>query len=255
MDRLIQFMIEHCPHVCVVATAPGQLQACRNLKENIALVIGKILEDHARAIPEEVNTIQLHFIDDTVPALAASCAAMRTEFIEHSTEIRHAVALGRYIRNSAAVVAALAAGGEARALNLGPLQDALTPEEKMGIFERGLIDVINQCGVDVTAPWPTPGSSTSSTTSPVWDRERRGRSSPPCEDPAAARSSPATSSSPSSARWVRAFIKTPRRPSASSTTTSSTARGSTPSDTITPSRSSPTRLITTLRISRARPRP
>ena len=75
MDRLLQFMIEHRPHVCVVATAPGQLHACRNLKENITLVIGKILEDHARAIPEEVNTIQLHFIDDTVPALAASCAA------------------------------------------------------------------------------------------------------------------------------------------------------------------------------------
>ena len=157
MDRLIKFIIEHRPHVCVVATAPGQAHACRALKEGIGLVIGRILEDHARAIPEEVNTIALHFVDDTIPALAASSNAMRTEFLEHSAEIRHAVALGRYIRNSAAVVAALAAGGEAKALNLGPLQDALTPEEKIGVVERGLIDVINQCGVDLNAavahPW------------------------------------------------------------------------------------------------------
>jgi transcription elongation factor SPT6 len=123
------------------------------------MVVGRIVEDHARAIPEEVNTIAVHFLDDTVPSLAGGCAAMRAELSEHSAEVRHAVALGRYLRNPPAVVAALAAGGEALALPLSPLQATLSDEEKVAVVERGLLDVVNQIGVDINAavahPWQT----------------------------------------------------------------------------------------------------
>ena len=157
LDRLLKFMIEHRPHVCVVAAGQGAGLACRILKDAVQQVVSRILEDHARAIPEEVNTIAVHFVDDTMPALVGGCAAMRAELTEHSPQVRHAVALGRYIGNAPGAMAALAAGGEAISLNLGPLQDALTEEEKAAVIERGLLDVVNQVGVDVNAavahPW------------------------------------------------------------------------------------------------------
>ena len=157
LDRLLKFMIEHRPHVCVVAASPGAGLNCRILREAVSMVVGRIVEDHARAIPEEVDTIKVQLADDTVPALAANCAAMRGEFHEHSNEVRHAVALGRYLRNPPAVMAALVSGGEARALTLSSLQEGLSDEDKLTVFDRGLIDVINQVGVNVNAavahPW------------------------------------------------------------------------------------------------------
>ena len=89
LDRLLKFMIEHRPHVCVVAASPGAGLNCRILREAVSMVVGRIVEDHARAIPEEVDTIKVQLADDTVPALAANCAAMRGEFHEHSNEVRH----------------------------------------------------------------------------------------------------------------------------------------------------------------------
>ena len=157
LDRLLHFMIEHRPHVCVVAASPGVGRSARILRDAVSMVVGRIVEDHARAIPEEVDTIKVVFADDTVPALAGNCAAIRNEFHEHPKQVRHAVALGRYLRDPPAVVAALVSGGEAKSLALSPLQDALTEEEKLDVFQRGLGDIINQCGVDVNAavahPW------------------------------------------------------------------------------------------------------
>ena len=157
LDRLLKFMIEHRPHaVCVAASAAAGTNA-RLLKDAVAMVVGRIVEDHARAIPEEVDTIKVHFVDDVVPALAGQCAAQRAEFVEHSHEVRRAVALGRYVRDPPGVIAQLASGGEARSMTLSPLQDSLTEEEKASVFQRTLVDVVNQVGVDLNAavahPW------------------------------------------------------------------------------------------------------
>jgi hypothetical protein len=92
----------------------------------------------------------VHFLDDTVPALAAAGSAMRAELTEHSSEVRHAVALGRYLRAPPAVVAALAAGGEATALPLSPLQECLTEEEKSSVLERGLM--VGRCMLPPSNP-------------------------------------------------------------------------------------------------------
>ena len=157
LDRLLKFMIEHRPHVVCVAASAAAGNNARLLKDAVAMVVGRIVEDHARAIPEEVDTIKVHFVDDTVPALAGQCAATRAEFVEHSREVRRAVALGRYARDPPGVIAQLASGGEARSMTLSPLQDMLTEEEKAGVFQRALVDVVNQVGVDVNAavahPW------------------------------------------------------------------------------------------------------
>ena len=99
LDRLLKFMIEHRPHVVCVAASAAAGNNARLLKDAVAMVVGRIVEDHARAIPEEVDTIKVHFVDDTVPALAGQCAATRAEFVEHSREVRRAVALGRYARD------------------------------------------------------------------------------------------------------------------------------------------------------------
>ena len=60
-------------------------------------------------------------------------------------------------RATPGVIAQLASGGEARSMTLSPLQDMLTEEEKAGVFQRALVDVVNQVGVDVNAavahPW------------------------------------------------------------------------------------------------------
>jgi transcription elongation factor SPT6 len=157
LDRLLKFMIEHRPHVVCVAASAAAGNNARLLKEAVAMVVGRIVEDHARAIPEEVDTIKVHFVDDVVPALAGQCAALRSEFVEHSHSVRHAVALGRYVRDPPGVIAQLASGGEARSMTLSPLQDCLTEEEKASVFQRALVDVVNQIGVDVNAavahPW------------------------------------------------------------------------------------------------------
>ena len=116
-------MIEHRPHVCVVAASPGAGLNCRILRE-VFRWLSAAREDHARAIPEEVDTIKVQ-LADTVHALAANCAGAG-EFHEHSNEVRHAVALGRYLRNPPAVMAALVSGGEARALTLSSLQEGLS---------------------------------------------------------------------------------------------------------------------------------
>ena len=157
MDRLLKFMIEHRPHVVVVAASSAAGNNARLLKDAVSMVVGRVVEDHARAIPEEVDTIKVHFVDDVVAALAGQCVATRGEFLEHSPEVRRAVSLGRYVRDPPAVIAQLASGGEARSLTLSPLQDLLTEEEKASVFQRALVDVVNQCGVDVNAaaahPW------------------------------------------------------------------------------------------------------
>ena len=157
MDRLLKFMIEHRPHVVVVAASSASGNNARLLKDAVSMVVGRVVEDHARAIPEEVDTIKVHFVDDVVPALAGQCVATRSEFLEHTNEVRRAVALGRYIRDPPAVISQLASGGEARSMTLSPLQDALTEEEKASVFQRALVDVINQCGVDINSvvahPW------------------------------------------------------------------------------------------------------
>ena len=157
MNRLVQFMIEHRPHVVAVAASSNAGMNCKFLREAARQAVEKIVEDHARAIPEEVNTIDVHFVDDTIPALAGASAAMREELREHKEEVRHATCVGRYLRNPAGIVAALASGGEAASLTLSTLQDALTEDERLAVFTRALADVVNQVGVDVNAcvahPW------------------------------------------------------------------------------------------------------
>ena len=117
LDRLLKFMISTARTWCVAASAAAGNNA-RLLKDAVAMVVGRI-EDHARAIPEEVDTIKVHFADDTVPAPAGQCAATRVEFVERT---RAGGAPPRWRSGARArppgVIAQLASGGEARSMTL-----------------------------------------------------------------------------------------------------------------------------------------
>ena len=127
-------------------------------QEVLNLVVGRIIEEQPRAIPEEVTEIAVNFVDDSVAKLCENAKESMLEMPEQQPLVIRAVALGRSLINPAAVVASLVPGGEAASLRMCPMQDViLGKDERVAIVERQLIDVVNQVGVDINLagahPW------------------------------------------------------------------------------------------------------
>ena len=155
IQALMDFVVRHRPHVCCVGASGMD---SKRVKEALNLVVGRIIEEQPRAIPEEVSEIVVHLVDDNVAKLCETAREPKAEMPEHPASILRAVALGRALLNPAAVVASLVSGGEIASLRLTPLQDSvLSKEERVAIVERQLVSLVNQVGVDINLasshPW------------------------------------------------------------------------------------------------------
>jgi transcription elongation factor SPT6 len=153
--KVAEFISNHRPHLVAVAASGKN---AKTLKEELDRVTGGFLEKDGfvKSIPEEVSAIEVEFINDSVASLYETASAPVKEMGELQATIRHAVALGRFARDPAAVVANLLqpSGGshEAATISLCPFQDAaLSREERVSCIERALRCCINQTGVDVNA--------------------------------------------------------------------------------------------------------
>ena len=155
LQALMDFIVHHRPHLCCVGASGMD---SRRVKEVLNLVVGRIIEEQPRAIPEEVTEIAVNFVDDSVAKLCENAKESMLEMPEQQPLVIRAVALGRSLINPAAVVASLVPGGEAASLRMCPMQDViLGKDERVAIVERQLIDVVNQVGVDINLagahPW------------------------------------------------------------------------------------------------------
>jgi transcription elongation factor SPT6 len=155
IQALMDFVVHHRPHVCVVS---GSGMDSKRVKETMNLVVGRILEEQPRAIPEEVSEIAVHFVDDTVAKLCEQATATKAEMPEQQPSVLRAVALGRTVQNPAAVVASLVSGGEVAALPMCPMQESvLSKDDRIAIVEQQLVTLVNQVGVDINMvsahPW------------------------------------------------------------------------------------------------------
>ena len=150
-----EFISGHRPHLVVVAASGNNAKA---LKEELDRVTGGFLEKDGfvKSIPEEVSAIEVELVNDSVASLYETASAPLKEMGELQPSIRHAVALGRFVRNPAAVLANLLQpnGGsqEAATITLSQFQDsALSKEERIACIERAIRCCVNQIGVDVNA--------------------------------------------------------------------------------------------------------
>jgi transcription elongation factor SPT6 len=155
IQALMDFIVQHRPHVCCVGASGMD---SKRVKESLNLVVGRIIEEQPRAIPEEVSEIAVHFVDDSVAKLCENAKETKAEMPEQQPSVLRAVALGRGLLNPAAVVASLVSGGEVASLRMCPLQDSmLSKDDRVAIVERQLINLVNQVGVDVNMasahPW------------------------------------------------------------------------------------------------------
>lgn len=148
-ERLVQFMTEHKPHVCVVACSRWQSQ---NLKSAVSEAANKILEEDPRSIADDLPSIPVHFADDALARVWQSSEAAMREFSEHSQGARYAVGLARTLRDPLAVACSLAGrSGEVHSLSLHPLQQRLTRGERDTLVEEVLVTATNQVGVGLGA--------------------------------------------------------------------------------------------------------
>lgn len=155
IQALMDFVVRHRPHMCCVGASGMD---SKRVKEALNLVVGRIIEEQPRAIPEEVSEIAVLLVDDGIAKLCETAKEPKAEMPEHQPSILRAVALGRGLLNPAAVVANLVSGGEIASLRMADLQDSvLGKEERVAIVERQLVSLVNQIGVDINMasshPW------------------------------------------------------------------------------------------------------
>ncbi|KAH7843835.1 hypothetical protein Vadar_021229 [Vaccinium darrowii] len=146
-QRIVKFMTDHQPHVVVLG---GVNLSCTRLKDDIYEIIFKIVEDNPRDVGPLMDGLNIIYGDESLPHLYENSRISSDQLPGHSGIVRRAVALGRYLQNSLAMVATLCGPGrEILSWKLSPLDSFLTADEKYGMVEQVMVDVTNQVGLDV----------------------------------------------------------------------------------------------------------
>ncbi|CAA7038994.1 unnamed protein product [Microthlaspi erraticum] len=145
-ERLLKFMRDHQPDV--VALGAVNL-SCVRLKNEIYEVIFQMAEEMA---PRNgvMCDLQVVYADESLPKLYENSRISSEEFPQQPGIVKRAVAIGRYLQNPLAMVAALCGPGkEILSWKLHSLQDFLDPEEKYEVVEQVMVEITNQVGIDV----------------------------------------------------------------------------------------------------------
>jgi transcription elongation factor SPT6 len=146
-NRLLQFMRDYQPHVCVLGAANLQ---CQHLRKDIIEVIFKVVEVHPRDLAEGLDMIKVFYGDETIPSLYENSRVSQEQLPGQPGIVRRAVALGRFLQNPVTMVASLCGPTkEILSLKLHPMQNCLTNEELYEAIERVMVTVINQVGIDI----------------------------------------------------------------------------------------------------------
>ncbi|KAA3478359.1 transcription elongation factor SPT6-like [Gossypium australe] len=146
-QRVLKFMTDHQPHVVVLGAVN---LSCTRLKDDIYEIIFKMVEENPRDVGHEMDELSIVYGDESLPRLYENSRISADQLPGTSGIVKRAVALGRYLQNPLAMVAALC-GPEKEILSwkLNPMENFLTADEKYSIIEQVLVDVTNQVGLDV----------------------------------------------------------------------------------------------------------
>ncbi|GFY84642.1 global transcription factor group B1 [Actinidia rufa] len=146
-QRIVKFMTDHQPHVVVLGAVN---LSCTRLKDDIYEIIFKMVEDNPRDVGHEMDGLSIIYGDESLAHLYENSRISLDQLSGHSGIVRRAVALGRYLQNSHAMIATLCGPGrEILSWKLCPLESFLSADEKYGIVEQVMVDVTNQVGLDV----------------------------------------------------------------------------------------------------------
>ncbi|XP_058740461.1 transcription elongation factor SPT6 homolog isoform X1 [Vicia villosa] len=144
--RLSKFITDHQPHVVVLGAANWP---CTRLREVIYEVIFKMIEENPRdVVPDMLNIV---YGDESLPRLYENSQISSEQLPSQQLGIvRRAVALGRFLQNPLAMVAA-SCGPRKEILSwkLSPLERFLNPDDKIEMIEQVMVDVTNQTGLDI----------------------------------------------------------------------------------------------------------
>ncbi|KAG9156361.1 hypothetical protein Leryth_009224 [Lithospermum erythrorhizon] len=145
-QRVQKFMMDHQPHVVVLGAVN---LSCARLKEDIYEIIFKMVEDNPRDV-YEMDNLNIVYGDESLPHLYENSRISSDQLPAQPGIVKRAVALGRYLQNPLAMVAALCGPGkEILSWKLSQLERFLTPDEKYDMIEQIMVDVTNQVGLDI----------------------------------------------------------------------------------------------------------
>lgn len=149
IERLAKFIAKHSPHILVFSASSFNYASIKD--ELIQEAINQVVDDMPGSLPVETGMIEVVWCEPSVAKLWALSALSIRELREQPQNVREGVALARYMKDPAAVVAALAGshGREVLSLSQHPLQDYLSKEERMGAMSESIITAVNQIGVDI----------------------------------------------------------------------------------------------------------
>ncbi|KAL0039173.1 hypothetical protein WJX77_010168 [Trebouxia sp. C0004] len=157
LQRMQDFVLEHVPHVILVAAAG---QHSQTLEFYIHSMLGAVLNDNAKVLTgrSESGTITAFLADQTIAQLWETSAAAREELTDQPPLVRRAVAMARAaISGNLPVLCSLAGmSREILALQMHPMQKAVTGEELYKAVEQALVTATCQVGVDLNLAAQTP---------------------------------------------------------------------------------------------------
>ncbi|WRX12759.1 Transcription elongation factor Spt6 [Theobroma cacao] len=145
-QNVLKFMKNHQPHVIVIGAANA---SCVRLKDDVKEIVSK-LEENLRDLGQAMNEISVVYGDESLPQLYEHSQVSSDQLPGQPGIVKRAVALGRYLQNPLAMVAALCGvNREIVSWKLSSLEHFLTPDEKYEMIEQVMVDVTNQVGVDI----------------------------------------------------------------------------------------------------------
>ncbi|KAH9626578.1 hypothetical protein KSS87_000655, partial [Heliosperma pusillum] len=146
-QNLLRFMTEHQPEVVVLGATNF---TCTRLKENIYEIVFKMVEENPRDMGHDMDGLSVFYGDESLPRVYENSHTSSEQIPSQQGIVKRAVALGRYIQNPLAMVAALC-GTEKEILSwkLSPLESFLNADEKYEMVEQIMVDVTNQVGLDL----------------------------------------------------------------------------------------------------------
>ena len=144
-----KFIVQHKPQA--IALGCGSVQ-CMQLKRILEYIASDVVAIHTQEMADNIGAgedIHVLYTTEAVASLWAVSDAGRAE-IQHGTNIRQCVALARLYHDPLPVYASLfSSKREILGLNMHAVQRFLSADEQYQAFERCMITIVNQVGVDI----------------------------------------------------------------------------------------------------------
>ncbi|KAK9807078.1 hypothetical protein WJX73_001549 [Symbiochloris irregularis] len=150
-EKILEFLVKHTPHAVLVGTT--NIHA-RTLCADLASIRDHILENQPQVLTRsDTGDMAVRLVNETIPAVWATCDLAKEELSAHLDIARKAVAIARMALEPLAVASAVChpTCKNALSLPLHPLQSTLPQELFLAALHQTLITLVNQVGVEVNA--------------------------------------------------------------------------------------------------------